>query len=417
MPQEQTTITLSTTAGLQAPVRSLTDSLLLPDGALLRAKNCTYMPKQQLSLWRPTFAEKQTLVESPATETVIASCFDCGFLAFVTADGTTYRQYLYELSAISSGTATVSAVNSVSVTDGTEDASVAFGSRYAYFAVEGQSVVLAKLEDRSVWTGGSSLYTEVGASSPLTLTPTGGAVLDVTQVTMTAKTKLARALLFFARSNPKLFGKAFLEVYVNGAYKTRSTNLVYFGSLPDIISSQPTGDTGFYPVDFELLDEVELASGDVVDLKLHVQDYTPSDGTNAVSYTNLTQKHEFLATLTGTLVHLHLNGTHHPKGGFCTYGQGRVFVGQEDGKVFSADPLFPSYFDGYASTGLKLTGLYNYQRELIAFSDNKCSSITGVWPDALEDVTELPYGVNCQQGILYVEGALFSGGGGILGAY
>ena len=410
----QDSITIPTTQGLIAPVRSLTDSIMLPDGALLKAKNCTFMPNKLLSLWRPPFVKKNTLVEDPDNETVIAACADCGYLAFITANGTTYKQYLYKTDEITSQTISASARNTVSGSDANLDASVVFGGGYAYFAIEGSPVVLIKLDTFDIYYGGSACYTESGNDADYSFLPDG--TIELTAVTFNKPTLLNTVTFFFARKEPKTTGKGQLWVYKNGGLEAKSTNVLYLGSLPDMISAQPTGETGYYPLTFELDNDVVVANGDVVSFKISFADVSyDSDGTvYAESGKNIKEN---LATITGRILHMHVNGVHFPKGGFCAYGQGRLFVAQNDGQVFSADPLFPCTFDGYVSTGLKLTGVYCYNREVVAFSQLKCSSITGVWPDNLEDVTEMPYGVNCQQGICYVEGSLFLGWGGILYQY
>jgi len=408
-------ITITTTKGLQAPVRSLTDSMLLPEGSLVKAKNCTFLPNQYLALWRPLFVDKGSLVENE-DETVVAACVDCGYLAFATFLDGTYRFYLYKTEDLQDEVFTVGAVATVDAP--AADCGIAFGGGYAFLAIEGVSPVMVHLEDGAVYRAGSILYTEASGSPPLEISPYVGQEALITKLEIDENCVLSKVLVFLSRSEPDVFGKGVLVVYVNGVFKTASIDVAYYGSLPDKKSTLPSGESAYYPVEFQLGDDVSLAPGDVVEFKLKTDDLTASaTGETKLYVERCSTKKEFLGRITGSDVHIHVNGTHHPKGGFCAYGQGRVFIAEEKGDVYSSDPLFPGVFDGFVRTGLQLVGLTCKDNNVLAFSECKCSIISGTWPDMLEGVDEKAYRVSWQHGLLFVEDTLFLSWGGTLSVF
>jgi len=408
-------INITTTKGLQAPVRSLTDSMLLPEGSLVKAKNCTFLPNQYLALWRPLFVDKGSLVENE-DETVVMACVDCGYLAFVTFLNDTYRFYLYETEDLQDEVFTVGAVATIHAS--AADCGIAFGGGYAFLAIEGESPVMVHLTDKAVYRGGSILYTEASSSPPLEISPYVGQEALITKIEVDESCVLSKVLVFLSRSEPDVFGKGVLVVYVNGIFKAASIDVAYYGSLPDKKSTLPSGESAYYPVEFQLGDDVPLAPGDVVEFKLKTDDLTPSfTGETKLYVEKCLTKKEFLGHITGSDVHIHVNGTHHPKGGFCVYGQGRVFIAEEKGDVYSSDPLFPGVFDGFVRTGLQLVGLACKDNNVLAFSECKCSIISGTWPDMLEGVDEKAYKVSGQHGLLFVEDTLFLSWGGTLSIF
>ena len=264
------TLQIPTTVGIIAPARSLTDSVILPQGCLMKANNCTFLPNGNLSLWRPKLVEVNCLVED-TDETVVSASYDCGVLCFISRIADTYKFYAYRLSTVSTPLSVSSPAPVETVLQSEEGltACCVIGT-WAVFTVEGNPPFYYDIKKGTGWYGGSICWTKASSADYIELDIEGDDEYLLTQLRVTRKTKLSKVRLFFGRSMPDLYGKAYLKFYVNGEYRTRSIELLYIGALPDFNTYNPVESTQFLPVEFELGENLLLEADDIVDVRLYV---------------------------------------------------------------------------------------------------------------------------------------------------